>query len=42
LTVNELPQSRRIHWWSPAGEKVRKLLAADIKAVKPGRQAKQA
>jgi ParB/RepB/Spo0J family partition protein len=39
---SELPQSRRIHWWSPAGERVRKFLAADIKAVKPGRQAKQA
>jgi ParB family chromosome partitioning protein len=38
----ELPQSRRIHWWSPAGDKVRKLLASDIKAVKPGRQAKRA
>lgn len=32
----ELPQSRRIHWWSPAGDKVKKLLASDIKAVKPG------
>jgi ParB/RepB/Spo0J family partition protein len=38
----ELPQSRRIHWWSPAGDKVRRLLASDIKAVKPGRQAKSA
>jgi ParB/RepB/Spo0J family partition protein len=33
----ELPQSRRINWWSPVGDKVRKLLASDIKAVKPGR-----
>jgi ParB family chromosome partitioning protein len=36
----ELPQSRRINWWSPVGDKVRKLLASDIKAVKPGRQMK--
>lgn len=35
----ELAQSRRIHWWSPAGDKVKKLLAADVKAVKPGRVA---
>ena len=34
----ELPQSRQIHWWSPAGDRVRKLLASDIKAVKPGRR----
>jgi ParB/RepB/Spo0J family partition protein len=33
----ELPQSRRIRWWSGAEEKVKKLLAADIKAVKPRR-----
>jgi ParB/RepB/Spo0J family partition protein len=39
---SELPQSRRIHWWSPVGDKVRKLLASDIKTVKPGRQAKSA
>jgi ParB/RepB/Spo0J family partition protein len=38
----ELPQSRRIHWWSPVGDKVKKLLASDIKAVKPGRQVKSA
>ncbi len=37
----ELPQSRRIHWWSPAGDKVRKLLASDIKSVKPGRMVKK-
>jgi ParB family chromosome partitioning protein len=37
----ELPQSRRIHWWSPVGDKVKKLLASDIKAVKPGRGTKQ-
>ena len=37
----ELPQSRRIHWWSPAGGKVKKLLASDIKTVKPGRRTKQ-
>jgi ParB/RepB/Spo0J family partition protein len=34
----ELPQSRRIHWWRPVGDKVKKLLASDIKAVKPGRR----
>ena len=38
----ELPQSRRIHWWSPAGDKVKKLLASDIKAVRPGRQTSKA
>jgi ParB/RepB/Spo0J family partition protein len=38
----ELPQSRRIHWCSPVGDKVKKLLASDIKAVKPGRQAGKA
>jgi ParB family transcriptional regulator, chromosome partitioning protein len=37
----ELPQSRRIHWWSPVGDKVKRLLASDIKAVKPGRGTKQ-
>jgi ParB/RepB/Spo0J family partition protein len=37
----ELPQSRRIQWWSPVGDKVKKLLATDIKAVKPGRSTKQ-
>ena len=31
----ELPQSRRVHWGTHAEEAVRKLLAADIKAVKP-------
>lgn len=39
---SELPQTRRIHWWSPAGEKVRKHLASDIKAVKPRSRAKKA
>jgi hypothetical protein len=39
---SELPQSRRIHWWSPVGDKVKKLLASDIKSVKPGGQAKKA
>jgi ParB family transcriptional regulator, chromosome partitioning protein len=39
---SELPQSRRIHWWNPAGDKVRKLLASDIKAVKAGARAKRA
>ncbi|HEX4307074.1 MAG TPA: ParB/RepB/Spo0J family partition protein [Solirubrobacterales bacterium] len=34
----ELPQSRRIHWWSPVGDKVKRLLASDIKAVRPGRR----
>jgi ParB family transcriptional regulator, chromosome partitioning protein len=37
---SELPQSRRIHWWSPVGDKVRRLLASDIKSVKPGRRTK--
>jgi ParB/RepB/Spo0J family partition protein len=37
----ELPQSRRIHWWSPVGDKVKKFLASDIRAVKPGRGTKQ-
>jgi ParB/RepB/Spo0J family partition protein len=37
----ELPQSRRIHWWSPVGDRVTKLLASDIKAVKPGRMVKK-
>jgi ParB/RepB/Spo0J family partition protein len=36
----ELPGSRRIHWWSPVGDKVRKLLASDMQAVKPGRRSK--
>jgi ParB/RepB/Spo0J family partition protein len=35
---SELPRSRRIPWWSPARDKVTKLLAGDIKAVKPGRR----
>jgi ParB/RepB/Spo0J family partition protein len=39
---SELPQSRRINWWSPVGDKLRKLLASDIKAVKAGARAKQA
>jgi ParB family transcriptional regulator, chromosome partitioning protein len=38
---SELPQSRRILWWSPVGDKVRKLLAGDIKSVKPGRMVKK-
>jgi ParB/RepB/Spo0J family partition protein len=38
----ELPQSRRINWWSSAGDKVKKLLASDIKTVKPRRQTKKA
>ncbi len=38
---DELPQSRRIPWRSPAGDKVRKLLASDVKAVKPGRRTNQ-
>jgi ParB/RepB/Spo0J family partition protein len=37
----ELPQSRQIHWWSPAGDRVRKLLAADIRGVKPGGRPKK-
>jgi ParB family chromosome partitioning protein len=39
---SELPQSRRIHWWSPVADRIRKLLANDIKAVKPGRQTRKA
>jgi ParB family transcriptional regulator, chromosome partitioning protein len=39
---SELPQSRRINWWSPVGDKLRKLLASDVKAVKPGIQANKA
>ncbi len=31
----ELPQSKRVRWGTHADEAVRKLLAADIKAVKP-------
>jgi hypothetical protein len=38
----ELPQSRRINWWSSAGDQIRKLLALAIKPVKPGVQAKKA
>jgi hypothetical protein len=38
----ELPQSRRINWWSPVDDRVRKLLASDIKALKPGRRARRA
>jgi ParB family chromosome partitioning protein len=38
----EVPQSRRIHWSCSNEDGVRKLLASDIKAVKPGRQAKKA
>jgi hypothetical protein len=38
----ELPQSRRIHWSSPVGDRVKKLLTADIKAVRPGRQTRKA
>jgi ParB/RepB/Spo0J family partition protein len=38
----ELPQSRRINWWSSAGAKAEKLLVSDIRAVKPERQTKRA
>ena len=38
---DELPQTRRINWWSPVGDRVKKLMASDIKVVKPGRQAKK-
>jgi hypothetical protein len=31
----ELPQSKRVRWWTRAQDKATKLLAADIKAVKP-------
>jgi hypothetical protein len=37
----ELPQTRRIHWWTPVGDRVKKLLANDIKTVKPGRLVKK-
>jgi hypothetical protein len=37
----ELPQTRQIHWWSPVGDKVKKLLSSDIKSVKPGRLVKE-
>jgi ParB/RepB/Spo0J family partition protein len=35
---DELPQSRRIGWWNHAQDSVAKLLADDIKAVKPSRR----
>jgi ParB/RepB/Spo0J family partition protein len=35
---SELPQSKRIRWWSGAEEQVQKLLGPDIKAVKPRRE----
>jgi ParB/RepB/Spo0J family partition protein len=38
---SELPQLRRIQWWSPVGDKVTKLLAGDVKSVKPGRMVKR-
>jgi ParB/RepB/Spo0J family partition protein len=34
---SELALSKRVRWWTGAEEQVRKLLAADIKAVKPRR-----
>jgi hypothetical protein len=34
---SELPQSKCIRWWSGAEEQVKKLLASDVKAVKPRR-----
>jgi ParB/RepB/Spo0J family partition protein len=37
----EVPQSHRIHWWSSAGNRAEKLLGNDIKAIRPGRQAKR-
>jgi hypothetical protein len=36
----ELAQSRRIHWWAPASERLVKLLAPDVKSVRPGRRRK--
>jgi ParB/RepB/Spo0J family partition protein len=33
----ELAQSRRVSYWVPAEEQVRKLLAADVKSVRPRR-----
>lgn len=32
-----VPQSGRVHWYSPARDKVEELLAAEIKAVRPRR-----
>ncbi len=34
----ELPQSRRVNFWLHSEEPVKKLLAADVKAVRPRRQ----
>jgi ParB/RepB/Spo0J family partition protein len=36
----ELAQSRRIHWWSSAESRIAKLLAPDVKSVRPGRRRK--
>ena len=34
----ELAQSRRVNYWVPAEEQVKKLLAADVKSVRPRRR----
>lgn len=34
----ELPQSRRVNYWLPAEAAVKKLLATDVKSVRPRRQ----
>jgi ParB/RepB/Spo0J family partition protein len=38
---SEMAQSKRVRWVCGSGEQVQKLLAADIKAVKPGRGTKR-
>jgi ParB family chromosome partitioning protein len=38
----ELPQSRRAHWWSRVGEDIEKLLASDIRSVRPRRRRRRA
>ncbi len=37
----ELPQSKRIHWSTPAATEVKKLLASDIKAARPRRASRK-
>jgi ParB/RepB/Spo0J family partition protein len=34
----ELAQSRQVHWWTPAQDRVRKLLAPDARSVRPRRR----
>ena len=38
---SELPQSKRIGWWTAAEERVEKLLAAEIKVVRPRRSGRR-